>query len=520
MAAARRYSSPWRRMILTGILTNGTMNSDFPNRNEGCTVPRKKAKNERPCALYARYSSAQQNSRSCDDQLATSREYAIAQGWRVVAEYRDDAISGAKGREDRPGWDALLSWLEAGNLTGGVVLTWDWDRWSRDPYDGPIARLQIQRLGIDVADTAAGIFGRDVGGQVLATDKEQGAADFLAKLRRNTRRGQAAKRAEGYWHGPAPFGFDLSSIEGGTSLSKNDDEARWVKRMYQLHEKGLGFSGIAKLINSEGARTKRVKPWRSSYVRQTMTSAAVAGFVGPGMKRLDTTRLVPGKHKGIIEEKRWRHVVDVARAAQAGSLQHARRAHPLSGLVKCGLCGAPAWLRGATGYRGYQCREHYNGCAASKPVKLAWLEDSVMAWWRSLLDDKALRKVAKEQVALEHKRAVKAQKRQGEISDCFDELDRQEQALIDLQLAGGETDLVAKRIAQIQDNREALATEFRSHDLKPLPIEKTVHKLRQMLEAVDTPERLREYIDSILIHDDHVEFNAFGLSVNMDFHSG
>ncbi len=51
----------------------------------------------------------------------------------------------------------------------------DWDRWSRDPYDGPIARMHVQRLGVDVADTVSGIFERSFAGQVRANAKEQGS---------------------------------------------------------------------------------------------------------------------------------------------------------------------------------------------------------------------------------------------------------------------------------------------------------------------------------------------------------
>jgi site-specific DNA recombinase len=45
-------------------------------------------------AIYARFSSDLQDVRSIVDQAAAARDYADRQGWRVVAEFSDTAISG------------------------------------------------------------------------------------------------------------------------------------------------------------------------------------------------------------------------------------------------------------------------------------------------------------------------------------------------------------------------------------------------------------------------------------------
>src|SRR5579863_7419223 len=48
------------------------------------------------CALYARFSNDErQNRLSAEDQLVVCRRHADARGWEVVAEYRDEGISGA-----------------------------------------------------------------------------------------------------------------------------------------------------------------------------------------------------------------------------------------------------------------------------------------------------------------------------------------------------------------------------------------------------------------------------------------
>ena len=59
-------------------------------------------------ALYARYSSDLQNPRSIEDQWRVCRELAAREGWEIVADYHDGAVSGASIR-GRAGMERLLA---------------------------------------------------------------------------------------------------------------------------------------------------------------------------------------------------------------------------------------------------------------------------------------------------------------------------------------------------------------------------------------------------------------------------
>jgi DNA invertase Pin-like site-specific DNA recombinase len=56
-------------------------------------------------ALYVRVSTDHQ---SVENQIAELRQVAERRGWNIVEIYRDTGISGAKGRAQRPGLDAML----------------------------------------------------------------------------------------------------------------------------------------------------------------------------------------------------------------------------------------------------------------------------------------------------------------------------------------------------------------------------------------------------------------------------
>ena len=70
---------------------------------------------EKRAAIYVRVSTDKQ---TIENQLRELRQIAERRGWQVVEEYHDAGISGAKGREDRPGSircfrmpsDADLTW--------------------------------------------------------------------------------------------------------------------------------------------------------------------------------------------------------------------------------------------------------------------------------------------------------------------------------------------------------------------------------------------------------------------------
>jgi DNA invertase Pin-like site-specific DNA recombinase len=78
--------------------------------------------------LYARYSSDRQSEHSVEEQLPNCRAQAAREGWTVVAEFHDAAISGST--TQRPGFQALQAAMRSG--AADIVLAEALDRFSRD----------------------------------------------------------------------------------------------------------------------------------------------------------------------------------------------------------------------------------------------------------------------------------------------------------------------------------------------------------------------------------------------------
>jgi len=77
-------------------------------------------------AIYARVST---DGQTTENQLRELRAVADRNGWPVVQEFVDQGISGAKGREQRPAFDAL--WKGATRRDFDVVMVWAVDRLGR-----------------------------------------------------------------------------------------------------------------------------------------------------------------------------------------------------------------------------------------------------------------------------------------------------------------------------------------------------------------------------------------------------
>ena len=81
-------------------------------------------------ALYLRVST---DGQSVDNQRLALQEAAVRHRWRVVAEFVDHGISGAKGRDRRPGFDRLLKGIARRDFD--VVAAWSVDRLGRSLQD-------------------------------------------------------------------------------------------------------------------------------------------------------------------------------------------------------------------------------------------------------------------------------------------------------------------------------------------------------------------------------------------------
>jgi DNA invertase Pin-like site-specific DNA recombinase len=100
---------------------------------------------QKRAALYVRVST---DSQTVENQIRELSQVAERRGWQVVEVYRDAGISGAKGREQRPGLDAMLK--DAGRRKFDIVMSWAIDRLGRSLIDLLRTIQDLEAVGVDL----------------------------------------------------------------------------------------------------------------------------------------------------------------------------------------------------------------------------------------------------------------------------------------------------------------------------------------------------------------------------------
>lgn len=96
-------------------------------------------------ALYVRVST---DTQTIENQRLVLEEVAQRSGWDVVHVFADEGISGAKGRDKRPGYDALLKAVSRREID--IVAAWSVDRLGRSLPDLVSFLSDIQSKGCDL----------------------------------------------------------------------------------------------------------------------------------------------------------------------------------------------------------------------------------------------------------------------------------------------------------------------------------------------------------------------------------
>ncbi|SFH01867.1 recombinase family protein [Methylobacterium gossipiicola] len=97
-------------------------------------------------AIYARTST--EKNQTVENQLRQLNEVGLRLGWTIVAVHTDEGVSGTKGRDRRPGFDAVLRGIARREFD--LVAVWSICRLGRSLQDlvGFLAEVQARGVGI------------------------------------------------------------------------------------------------------------------------------------------------------------------------------------------------------------------------------------------------------------------------------------------------------------------------------------------------------------------------------------
>jgi DNA invertase Pin-like site-specific DNA recombinase len=96
-------------------------------------------------ALYVRVST---DGQTVENQTRELQSVGLRHGWELVATFKDEGISGAKGRDKRPGFDALCKGIARKEFD--LVAAWSVDRLGRSLQDLIVFLGELNAKGVDL----------------------------------------------------------------------------------------------------------------------------------------------------------------------------------------------------------------------------------------------------------------------------------------------------------------------------------------------------------------------------------
>ena len=187
-------------------------------------------------AIYLRVSTSSQTT---ENQRQALEAVASKSGWGIVEVYCDNAVSGAKGRSQRPEFDRLC--LDAAKRRFDLVMAWSVDRLGRSLQDLVVFLNELKELNIDLFLHQQGLDTTTSSGRALYQ-----MLGVFAEFEREIIRDRVNA------------GLDRARASG-KSLGRPKVDAKMAERVKHMLGTGAGILKTAKALGVGTGTVQRIK---------------------------------------------------------------------------------------------------------------------------------------------------------------------------------------------------------------------------------------------------------------------
>jgi DNA invertase Pin-like site-specific DNA recombinase len=186
-------------------------------------------------AIYLRVST---DSQTTDNQRRELEGVAARCGWQIVKIYEDAGVSGSKGRDKRPGLDAMMKAVNAKDFE--MVAAWSVDRLGRSLTDLLSILQALHDKGVDLFLHQQGLDTSTTAGRAMFQMLGVFAEFERGIIRERVNAGLARAR------------------EHGMALGRPRTEPATEKRIRSLRAKGMGVLKIGRTLGIGTSVVQRV----------------------------------------------------------------------------------------------------------------------------------------------------------------------------------------------------------------------------------------------------------------------
>ena len=301
-------------------------------------------------AAYARVSSTKDAMlHSLSAQVSYYNKYISSHDdWEFVGIYADEGISGTK--EDRDEFQRMINDCRAGKID--LILTKAISRFARNTMTMLEIVRELKNLNVDVFFEEQNLHSISSDGEMVLTLLASVAQEEARSVSENQKWRIRKDFEKGLiWGGSSAYGYRIINKK----MVIIPQEAKLVKRIFQLYISGLGFQKISKLLNDEGIPAMRAKRWNKQSLQQIIANINYTGdlllqktyhenYLTKKTKinkgELDQF-FVENDHEAIITRDEYYAALEIRRKrVEYFKLDNFKvHTYPLTGFVRCGNCG-------------------------------------------------------------------------------------------------------------------------------------------------------------------------------------
>lgn len=291
-------------------------------------------------ALYCRISDDRRGQGlGVERQREDCHALATAKGWEVVRTFTDNDLSAYSGKP-RPGYREMLTAVSAGSID--VLVAWHPDRLHRSPRELEEFITLVESRGVSVETVQAGQWDLSTpSGRLIARQLGNVARYESEHKSERVRRALEQNAGKGRPHGRRAYGWTRTFDERGTGRDVIEPaEAAVVRRIAQQVIRGDSIRAITAALNADGIPSPTGREWAKNMVRHLVLRERNAGL------RVHHGEVIgEGDWEPILDIWTYEQVRAVLKDPQRRTSVSSAAVHLLSGIARCGVCGAV--VRGA-----------------------------------------------------------------------------------------------------------------------------------------------------------------------------
>ena len=338
------------------------------------------------CAIYARYSCEEQRDTSIEDQIRNCRAAAERNSWVVVEDYIrfDEAMTG-RTTAGREGLADLIRLAKLRPKCFDCILIDDTSRLGRYLPDVLRECDRLMHYDVFLYFVSDRLDSRDPSFRIIHIFKGFRDEDAIRDMGNKIHRGQEGRILKGYVTGNTCYGYENVPVPDenrkgsfgkpaliGVKQQIIPEQAEVVKQIMRMRADGLSFGRVAQSLIARGITPPRnpnkaaIPAWYPSTIKQITNNELYRGWrvwnrkqnvfnkaEGKKSRRNRATSewiRVEVPELRIISDELWDKVQAVNRQRgdsyakrRLGGLNRSEfsRAYLFSGVLYCGICGAP-----------------------------------------------------------------------------------------------------------------------------------------------------------------------------------